>query len=89
MKNCLKNELKERLSNRLEWADYFESYLKHQEINKKVSQEFYKNKTFLSFILKFYFLPLNLIDFYNKIKTWHYYLKIQKEIEVLKQEIEE
>ena len=88
MKNYFKHELKERLSNRLEWVSYFESYLKHQEISEKVSEEFYKNKTFLSIVLKFYFLPLNLINYYNKIKTWHYYSKFLKEIEVLKKELE-
>jgi len=89
LNNSLNHDLKERLIDRKEWANYFELSLKHIEINDKVSREFYKDKFFLSFILKLYFLPLNLIKFFSKIKTWHYYSRCLAEIEILKHEIEE
>jgi len=86
--NSVKYQLKERLDNRIEWLSYFESCLLHQEINEKVSREFYKGKSFLLFFVTFYFLPIKLINFVSKIRSLHYYLKCQKEIEVLKHEME-
>ena len=88
MNNHFKNHLKERLENRKEWSDYFLFCLKLLEINEKVSKKYYENKPLLSIILKLYFLPINTIKFFDKIKTWHYYSKCETEIEVLRKEIE-
>ena len=89
MNYSFKKYLKERLENRKAWSDYFLFCLKHWEINDKVSVEHYKDKSFLSITLKLYYLPINIIKFFHKIKTWHYYLKTETELEVLRKEIEE
>ena len=89
MNNCFKHDLKERLENRKVWSSYFLSCLKHWEISEKVSEKYYKDKFLLSIVLKLYFLPINLIKFFYKIRTWHYYLKTETELEVLRKEIEE
>jgi len=89
MNNHFKNNLKERLENRKEWSDYFLFCLNQWEINKKVSDEYFKDKPLLSIALKLYYLPINAIEIFDKIRTWHYYLKIETEIEVLRKEIKE
>ena len=89
MNNHFKNHLKERLENRKEWSDYFLFCLKHWEINEKVSEKYYNDKPLLSIILKSYYLPINIIKSFYKIRTWHYYLKTETELEVLRKEIEE
>ena len=89
MNNHFKNHLKERLENRKEWSNYFLYCLKHWEISEKVSGEYFKDKPLLSITLKLYYLPINIIKSFYKIRTWHYYLKTETEIEVLRKEIEE
>ena len=89
MNYSFKKYLKERLENRKAWSDYFLFCLKHWEINDKVSGEYFKDKPLLSITLKLYCLPTNIIKFFYKIRTWHYYLKTETELEVLRKEIEE
>jgi|TARA_B100000959_G_scaffold228995_1_gene244537 hypothetical protein len=89
MDNQFTKSLKERLENRKAWSDYFLYCLAHWEINDKVSGEYYKDKPLLSIILKLYYLPINMIKFFYRIRTWHYYLKTETEIEVLRKEIKE
>ena len=89
MNYSFKKYLKERLENRKAWSDYFLFCLKHWEINDKVSSEHYKGKSLLSITLKLYYLPINIIKLFYKIRTWHYYLKTETEIEVLRKEIKE
>ena len=79
--------LKERLANRKEWATYFSEVLLHKDITEQVSKEFYKNRPLLSFVFKLYFLPINFLNYLSKLRTWHYYKKCEKEIEILKNEI--
>ena len=78
---------KERLANRKEWATYFSEVLLHKDITEQVSKEFYKNRPLLSFVFKLYFLPINFLNYLSKLRTWHYYKKCEKEIEILKNEI--
>ena len=89
MYHSFKNHLKDRLENRKAWSDYFLFCLRHWEINDKVSGEYFKNKPLLSIILKTYYLPINIVKFFYRIRTWHYYLKTETEIEVLRKEIKE
>ena len=72
MNNCFKYDLKERLENRKGWSNYFLYCLKHWEINEKVSGEYFKDKPLLSITLKLYYLPINIIKLFYKIRTWHY-----------------
>ena len=87
MKNKIGEILKERLENRLEWREYYQHILAHKEISKKVKKEFYKDKPLINFVLKLYFLPLNFFKYLSHLKAWHYYQMMDKEIEVLKKEM--
>ena len=89
MHYSFKNHLKERLENRKVWSDYFLFCLKHWEINDKVSGKYFNDKPLLSIILKTYYLPINIVKFFYRIRTWHYYLKTETEIDVLSKELEE
>ena len=88
MNNRFKNHLKEHLEYKKEWSNYFLFCLKHWEIDEKVSKKYYEDKPLLSIILKLYFLPINTIKFFDKIKYLHYYSKCETEIAVLREEIE-
>ena len=89
MYHSFKNHLKDRLENRKAWSYYFLYCLRHWEISDKVSGEYFKDKPLLSIILKTYYLPINIVKFFYRIRTWHYYLKTETEIDVLNKELEE
>ena len=89
MDNKFTKSLKERLENRKGWSNYFLYCLRHWEISDKVSGEYFKDKPLLSIILKLYYFPINIIRFFYRIRTWHYYLKTETEIDVLRKELEE
>ena len=81
--------LKERLQDRKEWVEYFSECLLHHNINDKVTNEFYKERPFLSLIFIIYFLPINLTKYLSKLKIYNYHNKFKKEVEILKRELEE
>ena len=83
------HSLKERLENRIEWLDFYKFQLQHKEVSDKVKKEYYLDKPLLKLTLSFYFLPINLFKYFSKLRIWHYYQKCQKEVEVLRREIEE
>ena len=89
MKNNFNYSLKERLQCRQEWLHHCSEYLLHKDITDRTEREFYRKQPCLSFILKIYFMPLNLIKYFSRIRKIYYYNKIQKEVEILKQEMEE
>ena len=89
MKNNFNYSLKERLQCRQEWLYHCSEYLFHKDITDRTEREFYKEQPCLSFILKLYFMPLNLVKYFSRIRQIHYYNKIWKEVEILKQEIGE
>ena len=89
MKNNFNYSLKERLQCRQEWLHHCSEYLLHKDITDRTEREFYRKQPCLSFILKLYFMPLNLIKYFSRIRQIHYYNKIQKEVEILKKEMEE
>jgi len=89
MKNNFNYSLKGRLKCRQEWLHHCSEYLLHKDITDKTEREFYRKQPCLSFILKLYFMPLNLIKYFSRIRQIYYYNKIQKEVEILKQEMEE
>ena len=50
-------------------------------------KEFYKDKPLINLVLKLYFLPLNLFKYILYLKAWHYYQMMDKEIEMLRKEM--
>ena len=87
MKNKLDEIIKERLENRLEWRNYLGWSLTHRDLYMNAKKEFYKDKPFLNLILKLYFLPYNLMKFFFYMKDRHYFEMMDKEIEILNNEI--
>ena len=84
-KYTLQNRLNYYLEAQNEWLDYF----KHQEINDKAKRKFYVNKKIFGLIIELYFLPLNLLKYYEKKRAHHIYNKVLAVISVLKEEINE
>ena len=84
-KYTLQNRLNYYLEAQNEWLDYF----KHQEINDKAKRKFYGNKKIFGLIIKLYFLPLNLLKYYEEKRAQHIYNKVLTIISVLKEEINE
>ena len=87
MRNYLKNKMKDRLANCVEWKNLVDIYLANKEITKKADDEFYKSKPLLKLILDVYFLPYNLIRYLKYIRMIHEYKKNQVEIEILSREL--
>ena len=84
MKNKLDEVVKERLENRYQWRDYLFWILLHRNLQKNAKKEFYKNKTLLSLLLEFYFLPYNTMKYLIYLSDRHKYNRIEKEIQMLK-----
>ena len=83
MKNDLNEIINQRLKNRLEWQSYLKWLLTHRMLYNHPKREYYKNKPFLSIILKIYFIPYNTLKFFNYVFDKHKYEMISKEIELL------
>ena len=82
-----KYTLQERLNYYLEAQNEWLEYFVHLEVNEKAKRKFYGNKKIFGLIMGLYFLPLNLLKFYNKKRALHIYSKVLTVIEVLKEEI--
>ena len=82
-KYILRTQIRERLEYRKECLEYIAVQLKHIEINDRVGKEFYQKKPIISFILRLYFMPLNLYRFFSKLQMVHHYNRCLKEIEIL------
>ena len=67
--------------------DLLKASIKFLLPNTLVKVEFYKEKPLINLVLKLYFLPLNLFKYLLYLKAWHYYQMMDKEIEVLKKEM--
>ena len=83
-KYSLENRLNYYLEAQNEWLDYF----KHQEINDKAKKRFYGNNKIFGLIMELYFLPLNLLKYYNKKRALHIYKNVLTVIQILKEEID-
>ena len=88
-KHRFKSSLKERLEYHENWIRDFLDCYKHEEITNKVSDKFYGKIPTLKFILKIYYLPIDIINYILKVKRIYDYNWCLKEIEVLKREINE
>ena len=87
MQKNYKHLLQERLTFYLEWKSNWQDWFKHQEINQKAKKKFYREKKFFSLIMNFYFLPLNLLKYYNKKRAQHVYNRVLTTIDVIQEEI--
>ncbi len=79
--------LRERLQFTERWAKNFLEYEKHREISDKASKELSRNNLFLSLLTKIYYLPTNTLRFLSKIGDYYKYRRCLKEIEILREEL--
>ena len=75
--------IKERLENRYLWRSYLRWLLTHKDLTIYAKREFYKDKPFLSLVMKLYFLPYNLLKYFIYISERHRLDMINKEIQIL------
>tara|TARA_A100001011_G_scaffold388590_2_gene468534 strand:+ start:258 stop:542 length:285 start_codon:yes stop_codon:yes gene_type:complete len=89
MNNNLKGIIKERLTNRLEWKEYLDWILTHNTLQMQAKKIFYQDKIFLKILLDLYFLPLNSMKNINYFFNLYRSKRIEHEIEMLKQMLNE
>ena len=89
MNNKLKGIIKERLTNRLEWKEYLDWILTHNTLQMQAKKNFYQDKTFLKILLDLYFLPFNSMKNINYFFNLYRSKRIEHEIEMLKQMLNE
>ena len=88
MTNKTYNRLKERLKVTEKWIEHFLEVEKNREISKKARRAINKDKPFLGLIFIILYLPSRLLDFILNTFRWNRYRKAQKEIEIIKKELE-
>ena len=88
MTNKTRNKLKERLKYTQKWAEHFLDVEKHRSISKKARKALNKDRPFLGFIFIIIYLPTRIIGFISDTIWWNRYRKAQKEVEIIKKEIE-
>ncbi len=63
MNSYFKEKLKDRLEYCLDWRKNTEIYLLSKNLTATVNYEYYKKRPLIKFVLKIYFLPINLLHF--------------------------
>ena len=81
--------LRERLKNREEWLRDYLIYKKHSDITGRVSKETQGKVPLASILLKIYFLPTIILKFFSDFRGWYYYNKCTREIQIIKEELNE
>ena len=86
------NKRYHRLKNRLKYTETcIENFLeveRHRSISKKARKALNKDKPFLGIIFIIIYLPTRIIGFISDTIWWNRYRKAQKEVEIIKKEIE-
>jgi len=83
-----KDYLHQRLAYLNNWVRDVDTYKRFVKIGKRVEIELFKERPFFYLIIFFYFLPINTLKFIDNIQRNYYYKKTNKEIEILRKEIE-
>ena len=90
MNNFFKEKLKDRLMYCLNWKKDTEIYLKYKNLTDTVNKKYYEKRPILKFILRIYFLPINVLKFLqllrisrdlekNNIEISYIYSQLKKE----------
>ena len=81
-----------RLKSRLKYTEIcIENFLdveKHRTISKKARKSLNRDKPFLGLIFIILYLPTRITGFISDTLWWNRYRKAQKEIEIIKKELE-
>ena len=79
--------LRERLKNREEWIREYLIYKRHNDITIRVTKETQGKVPLASILLKIYFLPTIILNFFYDFRGWYYYNKCTREIQIIKEEL--
>ena len=86
------NKRYHRLKSRLKYTETcIENFLdveKHRTISKKARKALNRDKPFLGLIFIVLYLPTRITGFISDTIWWNRYRKAQKEIEIIKKELE-
>ena len=82
-----KLSLRERLKNREEWLRDYLIYRKHNNITNRVSKETQGKVPLASTLIKVYFFPTIILKFFSDLSGWYYYNKCEREIKIIKEEL--
>ena len=83
-----KNLLHQRLKYLENWLQGADTYRLCMNVYKRVEIELFRERPVFYMIIFIYFLPVNILKFVDNIKRNYYYTKTNKEIEIIKKEIE-
>ena len=82
------HKLKLRLKSTQDWIENFLEVERHRSISKRARRALNKDRPFLGFIFIIIYLPTRIIGFISDTIWWNRYRKAQKEVEIIKKEIE-
>ena len=80
--------LRERLKHTELMIEHFLDVERHRTISKKARRALNKDRPFLGLIFIIIYLPTRIIGFISDTLWWNRYRKAQKEVEIIKKEIE-
>ena len=83
-----KDLLQQRLKYLENWLKNANIYKLCMNVSKRVEIELFRERPVFYMIIFIYFLPINILKFVDNIKRNYYYTKTNKEIEIIKKEIE-
>ena len=80
--------LKKRLTYNEEWSENFLDVERHREISREALHEYYKQRPIFSFFFRLYTLPTVIISYFSDIIWWKRYWQAEREVEIIKKELE-
>ena len=82
------HKLKQRLKYTQDWMEGFLEVEKNRDISRKALHEYYKQKPVFSFFFRLYTLPTFIITYFSDIIWWKRYWQAEREVEIIKKELE-
>ena len=80
--------LKRRLKSTQDWIESFLEVERHRSISKRARRALNKDRPFLGLIFIILYLPTRISEFISDTIWWNRYRKAQKEVEIMKEEVE-
>jgi|TARA_Y100000031_G_scaffold142453_1_gene171979 hypothetical protein len=80
--------LKRRLKSTQDWTENFLEVERHRSISKRARRALNKDRPFLGLIFIILYLPTRISEFISDTIWWNRYHKAQKEVEIMKEEVE-
>ena len=89
MKNFFKAKLKDRLMYCLNWRKETQLYLMSKELNDNVNNRYYEKRPLSKFLMKIYFLPTDILKFFQHLRVLKNLEKNNIEIKYIYSQLEE